>query len=416
MKATNNHKATITLGLVSLGFAVSYPFGQTFVGGLVASGCSAAMVGGLADWFAVSALFRRPLGIPFRTEIIPRNRERIAKAIIDMVEQELLTKENIRETLNRYDLAALLVRYLTYYGGKMHIKEFLRRIGDDTLAQISPEKLGQYMAELVKANAAQIRLAPPLAQALAWSLKHGYVDELTDFVIQELSIIIEQPPMRNLLVSLFDEARLVYEKDMGRRKLAGQIIEGLGVTSAGVASLVQNKVREFLGELKDRDNPFRVTIRQKVGAFADKLAHDPVLQSRIEEWKTEYLVGRPELANRFTDFVRAVLGAATTESGKAVVHKWIGTQVDRLIIGFRQNDGQQQAVGAVLKQALMALIDTYHAQIGTIVRERLSQFSTAALVEFIETRVGNDLQMIRINGSIVGGLAGMLIFVLSHWL
>ncbi len=73
MTATNKHKATITLGLVALGFVASHPFAHTFAGGLLASGFSAAMVGGLADWFAVSALFRRPLGIPFRTEIIPRN-------------------------------------------------------------------------------------------------------------------------------------------------------------------------------------------------------------------------------------------------------------------------------------------------------------------------------------------------------
>ena len=63
----------------------------------------------------------------------------------------------------------------------------------------------------------------------------------------------------------------------------------------------------------------------------------------------------------------------------------------------------------------MAFIDTHHAHIGTMVRERLDQYSSAALVEFIEGRVGNDLQMIRINGSVVGGLAGMLIFLLTHW-
>ena len=96
----NKNKATFILGAVSIGFFISYPFKHTLIGGLLAGGFGAAMIGGLADWFAVSALFRRPLGIPFRTAIIPRNREKIFQALVYMVENQILMKENIKSKLD----------------------------------------------------------------------------------------------------------------------------------------------------------------------------------------------------------------------------------------------------------------------------------------------------------------------------
>ena len=81
----NSYKATILLVIVAIGFFLTYPFNNTFAGGLLSSVFGAAMIGGLADWFGVSALFRKPLGIPFKTEIIPRNREKIFNALSDMV-------------------------------------------------------------------------------------------------------------------------------------------------------------------------------------------------------------------------------------------------------------------------------------------------------------------------------------------
>lgn len=415
MAATNKHKATITLGLVSLGFVASYPFSHSFIGGAITSGCSAALVGGLADWFAVSALFRKPMGIPFRTEIIPRNRDRIAQAMIEMVEGELLTRENIRDTLQRYDIAALILRYLTEYGGKNHIEEFLHKIAGDIFAKINPDKIARFLAALIQENSGRILLARPLSQALNWSLKHGYIDKLADFILGELSLLVRQPQIQPMLVSLFDEARVVYEKDMQRRRLAGQIIEQLGMTSAHLAGLLQQKAGQFLLELQQSDHPLRLELKQKAADFASRLATDPILQADFERRKDRFISEYPDLAPRISGFVKSILAAVSAESGQAVTRKWVGYQIDLMITGIGHSNSQQEVLGRLIKQGLQTLIDTHHSKIGTIVRERINQFSTPALVEFIETRVGNDLQMIRINGSVVGGLVGTLIFLLTYW-
>jgi Predicted membrane protein len=415
MTFTNRNKATITLGLVSLGFVASHPFAHTFAGGLLASGCSAAMVGGLADWFAVSALFRRPLGIPFRTELIPRNRERITTAIIAMVEDELLTCENIRATVSRYDLAALVVRYLADYDGKSRISEFLVKIGDDTIAQLNPDKIGRFLADILRANADQVEVAPLLAQAVEWSVDHYYADNLADFLIDELAALIIQPQVGELLAGIVAEARAAYERDMRRRQFASQFLEGLGFTAADMAAIIQREGTAFLHGLKDRNHPWRAALRREALVFAARLRDDPAFKHQVEEAKNKWLAGYPDLAGHLSAFVAAIQQAAAGEPGRAVVRRWVGTQVSRMVNGFQENKNQQQAVAQLFRRALMAFIDTHHAHIGKIVRERLEQYSTGDLVEFIESRVGNDLQMIRINGSVVGGLAGMLFFLLTYW-
>ncbi len=416
MKATNKHKATITLGLVTLGFVASYPFGHSFIGGLLASGFSSAMIGGLADWFAVSAFFRRPLGIPFRTELIPRNRQRITEAIITMVEGELLTRDNIRETIDRYDIAGLVVRYLNNYGGKARLSEFFAKIGDDLIGQINAAKAGDYFAEIISANAGRLRLAPLLAQTLEWTAKNGFADKLASFLLTELELMVAQPPVKDLFTSLFAEARVVYERDLTRRKFASQFLEGLGFTTANMAAIAQREAGVLLSQLQAADHPWRQALRQRALDFADRLGSDPELQARVEATKNAWLANQANLAERLTAGVEYLRRVAVSPAGREIIHRWLDSQAGRLVAAFSQSPGQQQVVGDLLRRTLFALIDAHHPHIGKIVRERLDQYSTAAMVDLIESRVGNDLQMIRINGSIVGGLTGMLIFLLAHLL
>lgn len=414
MQATNQHKATITLVLVSFGFAISYPFGYTFFGGLIASGCGSAMIGGLADWFAVSALFRRPLGIPFRTEIIARNRKRITESMIGMVEQELFTRENIKETLNHYDVAALILRYLDEYDGKERLKEIAHRIARDMLRNINPEKWGGFLARFVQTNIASIRVAVPLGQAIAWTIEHGFFDRVVEFIIGEIRMLIRQPQVRTLFAGLIAEAWVAYEKHMLRRHLAGQFVSGLGVTQVALAELVQHKATAYLGELMNQGHPLRRELRDRLLTYAKRLREDNELQKQFEEWKSQWLSGRPEMEYFCREIVRTAVDMVVGDPNQPLVRRSVGIQIDRLVALFHQDIGQQQALGRVVRQALTSLIDTHHDQIGHIVRDRLQHFSTESLVQFIEQRVGNDLQMIRINGSVVGGLVGVAIFLLMY--
>jgi len=412
---SNSYKATLMLGLVSIGFFVSYPFSHSFWGGLAASGSSAAMVGGLADWFAVSALFHRPLGIPFRTEIIPKNRRRLEQAIVEMVEEELLTYDNIREFLERYDVVEMLSRYLDDYGGRSELKELGQRLSNEMLEKVDTDRLANFFAFVVRGNAEQIKLAGLLSEMLIWSINQGYFDKLVDFIIDELIRLSNEPQLKTLLGTLFDEAKKIYERGLQRRQFAGKVLEGLGLTADTVGALIVEKASIVLSQMKSEQHSTRIFLRQNATVLAERLANDEYLAQRVEAWKNRVIAQVPDLSLKISAFFKTLMAGLMSESGRGFINKRIDSEVDKILADLNQQDGRWQHIGGLLKQAFLVLVETKHNHIGVIVRARLQQFSTEELVMFIEERVRKDLDIIRINGSIVGGVAGMVIYLAGYW-
>lgn len=410
---SNRYKATLTLGTVSLGFLASYPFSHSFFGGLIASGCQAAMVGGMADWFAVTALFRKPLGVPFRTAIIPRSRERIFQALTDMVEQELLTKENIINELERYDFAGFLLQYLEQHGGKEAVKAIIRRVGLDLLDKMGGQEIGAMLENFLVANVDKVKAAPLAAQIMEWSLRTGYADRLIVFFLDELIRLAGQEAVTEQLTAVLFQAQQAYEGDRTRRKLVAAV---LNISPPQLAGLAQKKLIEFLQDMKNADHPAREKIIQWLEAAVTSLKTDNRFQEKVEEWKMR-LVRQANIGDRVTSlvmFLRQMAGVSSF-GGMLKLVKWINGKVDRLIAGFEASAGQQAALDREIKAGLHTLVEQHHDQIGLTVKAGLNQFSNAMLVEFIEDKVGDDLQMIRINGSVIGGIAGMLIFMITFW-
>ena len=410
---SNKYKATVTLALVSAGFLASYPFSNTFVGGLLSSGCQAAMVGGLAVWFAVTALFKKPLGIPFRTALIARNRERIFTALMDMVENELITKENIIKELAKYDFASFVIQYLEEHGGKEDIKAIARKIGVDVLEQLEPGEFGQMVDRLLRSNADRVRLAPVIVQAVEWSVKSGYADRFVDFILDEMVRLVEYPQMRTELIKIIGQAKQAYEQDMAGRQLVSAL---LNISIENLAVTAQTKLVTFFNELKNPDHPLRQRIRDWLDDMAARLKNDPGFQARVEEWKTVFFtkIDTAALVSQMIGGMRYIDSSGV--GGLLGVSRWFGYKFDNIVADFKENTDQQHKVDRALKHMINQLVERYHHQIGLTVKTALDKYSNEMLVEFVETKAGNDLQMIRINGSVVGGFVGMLIFLLTYWL
>lgn len=334
---SNRYKATITLGTVSLGFLISYPFSHSFFGGLIASGCQAAMVGGLADWFAVTALFRKPIGIPFRTAIIPRNRERIFQALTDMVEQELLTKENIMGELGRYNFAEFLIQYLEQHGGKEAVKAIIRRVGLDLLDKMDGAEIGLMLEELLLRNLDKVKAAPLVVQIMEWSLRTGYVDRFVSFILDELIRLAGQEEVREHLADILSEAQKAYERDMTGRKLVAAV---MAISPLQLAGFVQRKLIEFLYDMKDIEHPAREKINRWLESAVLGLKTDRVFQAKVEDWKMK-LVQQANISAQITSlvtFLRQMAGTSPVGEMLKLV-KWLNWQVDWLIAVFEDKPG-----------------------------------------------------------------------------
>ena len=410
----NKYKATLILGVVSVGFLISYPFQHTFVGGLLASGFRAAMIGGLADWFAVSALFRRPLGIPFRTAIVPRNREKIFGALAYMVEHEILMKENIKKRLDEYDFSVLLIYIMDVQRSRQDVRKMIYRFLQDFLLQVKTDELGLMIEDFVEDNMEHIKILPYAIPISKWFIDHGYDDKMFDLIIKQCILAIENEKFTYLLADVFVAVQTKYERGMNRRKLFNRIMD---LSPKQLANAAQHGLITILSDMKSNDHPIRLEGKEKLREFVIKLQTDARLQQVIECWIQKNIIHKFKLGTHIAKTIRIVYDKNTADNRILVRGmELIINQFDMVVADFTNNQEERKKLDHYLKAMINEWFDAHHDEIGRIVKDSLNKFTNEKLVSFIEEKFGNDLQMIRINGSVVGGLVGSMIYILTFWL
>ncbi|MDF2633545.1 MAG: hypothetical protein K0R78_419 [Pelosinus sp.] len=410
----NKYKATCILGIVSCGFLASYPFAHTFLGGLLNRGFGAAMIGGLADWFAVSALFRRPLGIPFSTAIIPRNREKIFQALVYMVEHEILIKDNIKKRLDDYDLSATLLYFMNDNSGKQDVKKMIYRFLQDFLLHIKPEELEAVIEKFVEENIENSKMLPYVIPSVQWLIDHEYDDKVLDLLISQCILVVEKDKFPHLLADVFAAVIKKYEHGMDRRKLFNLLMD---LSPKQLAKAAQHGLLTILSEMQSRNHPLRLEGKAKLEQFVAKMKIDEDFQYKVETWMQQNIIRKFNLGEKMGRSMVTVYHKVVVDN-KIIVRgmEALITHLDVLIANLAKNQEDRRKVDIYLKATLSEWIDTHHDEIGRIVKESLNEFTNERLVNFVENKMGNDLQMIRINGSIVGGLVGVIIYGLTFWL
>ncbi|MGI6119313.1 MAG: DUF445 domain-containing protein [Desulfosporosinus sp.] len=395
----NTRRANLILGGITLGFLLSYPFHTSFVGGLIASGCSAGMIGGLADWFAVTALFRRPLGIRpgkiIRTEIIPQNRERIFTALAAMVQDELLSQDVLRRKLSAWDFSGVLIRILRKQEVKLSAGLLLTNLAEDLVKQIKPGELTQIVLDLLQQNLSSMNLSQTLAAVLEFSLDHGDVNRVLESICQAINEYIEQPEVNVALKNIIEAALRRYGENNTTRKMLLKFLP----TPSVLAYVLQTKVKTAL-----QDGTVARLLKDSLLRFVTELKTKPSLQERTNHWCLNFAAFMGTSMGKKT----AIFEHFIKNIPNILLNNW-----DGYLTKFEGNHSLRLKVDARVKLILEKQIELHHNAIGRMVREGLESLHNDKLVELIENKAGNDLQMIRINGSVVGGLAGMLIYVLG---
>ncbi len=375
--------------------------------GYVAAFAEAAMVGALADWFAVVALFRHPLGLPIpHTAIIPANKERIGKALATFVVTNFLTGEAIRQRLDRVDLAARAAEWLWANAKEVSDRSFaavpalLRAIRDEDVQRLLHGTL------LAKLRAIEVA---PLAGKLLKTLTAGEaLDEavvagirMAEDIVRANRALIEEQVRRR--IPLPDLPGISYVKDkLGR----------------AIAQRVSAAILESLREMRGRDtHPFRRQFRAKAVQFAESLQHSESCRQKGHAFMEE-LLQHPAVRDYLRGVVRDVV--RDFEADLAVPDSRTRAQVERVVIGAAHLLIEDHAIRAKLngrlRVALTDLVEKHGAEAGQFIQERVNKWDSAQLTTKLEEAVGRDLQYIRLNGTIVGGGVGLVIFALSKWI
>jgi uncharacterized membrane-anchored protein YjiN (DUF445 family) len=396
----------------------SFPFRVTWWGGWILAVAEAGIVGGLADWFAVTALFRRPLGLPIpHTGLIPANWELMARRVGTMVGDRVLTREYVAQEIDRLDVAALLAR-----GALRLTPDEIATVTRTAARWLVDELPAIASAEGVARVLAVIRgwpLAPALARALETAREQGWDQRVITTTAEALNAALERPMFRAAVTDVIDDLVMRYWARVGlypRLLISVADLFGMIDRQRMVAALHAG-LREVA---RDPGHPLRRQIEEALAALPKRLREDAGLAARVEAVKLELLEG---------DLIAGVAQEAMTALHRALRADLAGVEshvvdwvVERLEEGRRRiaEDAALRAlIGDWVKARAIELIDRHHGRMAVFIENGVRALGPEGAVRLIEEHAGDDLQFIRVNGTVVGGLAGGAIYgvhLLLRWL
>lgn len=408
MSGNTKFTAAVSLGVMAAGFAATIPWsGQPWVK-FLQNGFEAGLVGGLADWFAVTALFRHPLGIPIpHTALLPKNRERVTNALISSVEQDLLSKQSLKNKLADTRIAPLVL--------------------DAAERQLATEHAGRAVAGLAEYAIRSVpweRAAAMLEQELLRQL--GSLD-----VRKALTVITEGVLERKYDEKTFDAALDIAERwahqESTVRKMGELAMRSLAeLETSGFMQFALNAFIGFMNEDK-----MGTMIQRFILTSLDSLRMplDPNRLALLGEVRRqlEGLPDRPELAEQAAGWLQS-MGERYDVGGMAL--KFLENLRDKLLETVREeNFAERTAIPFILEllqkarseeafmdrteafiqSQLAELIEAHHHKIGHLIRENVNKFDNETLIALLEDKIGKDLQWIRVNGAVCGFLIGIVL-------
>jgi uncharacterized membrane-anchored protein YjiN (DUF445 family) len=366
--------------------------------GFVAAFAEAATIGGLADWYAVVALFRRPMGLPIpHTAIIPANQNRIADNLGRFIEANFLSPEPVREKLNEVDFAALVADWLSDRKRANGLARFIARLMPQMLGAIEQSGLRGFVAERMLEQLQKVDVAPVAAgllSAFTEDRRHQkLLDEFTKvigrFLNDEQALATMREKIREELPSLFN----LFRADAYLLKKI--------VASAG--SLLE-ELRE------DPQHPIRAEFDRFVQQFIERLAHSKAYARRAEQMK-QALLARSEVRTLAGDIWTSL--RQFVEQDLQASDSMLREHLASLLVEAGQQLATDEAIKAEMNKgfvaALSSFVESQKSGVSRFIADQVKRWDLGQLTRLVEINIGKDLQYIRFNGMIVGGLAGLVL-------
>jgi uncharacterized membrane-anchored protein YjiN (DUF445 family) len=369
--------------------------------GYVRAFAEAAMVGGMADWFAVTALFRHPLGLPIpHTAIIPRNKDRIGDNLAQFLRDNFLTPTVVARRMRRLDVAGALGRFLSDPQGEGRLRAGATRMASDVLEALDQEKLGGMVKGAVAQRLLALDIAAPLGQALAQAIDEDRHIPILDAGVAWLARLLEanEPMIREMV-----------------QKRAGWILRLAGLDEK-LADAILEGLRKLFGEMAgDPEHPVRKRIEEGLADLAVRLQQDPALRARIAALKADVIANpaiKQWIDTMWENARLAMLRAARDPSGMLAGR--FGQTMRQLGETITGDARLKATINAFARRAVAGAVAAYGDGIVRLVSDTVRGWRAETVTDRLEAAVGRDLQYIRVNGTLVGGLVGLLIHLVDQ--
>jgi uncharacterized membrane-anchored protein YjiN (DUF445 family) len=364
--------------------------------GFVKAFAEAAMVGGLADWFAVTALFRHPLGIPIpHTAIIPRNKDRIGDTLARFLRENFLIPSVVAKRMRRIDVAGAAGRFLSdpEHGGAGRLRDGASRLVGGLLEALDDAQLGGLAKDVLADRLTKLNVAPLLGQALDAAMRDGRHIPLLDGIISRMSLLVAS---NELLIR-----DIVHER-------SGRFLRWTGLDE-DVADSIINAINKLLFDMADNpDHPLRIKANGVLADLAFDLRNDRAMQERVNGMKDEIVANNAvqKWMDGLWQQARKGLLKAANDPDRVLAGR-LGETFRQLGLALEKEERLARPINRFFRRATVAAAATYGDSIVKLVSETVRGWDAQTITDRVENAVGRDLQYIRINGTLVGGLVGL---------
>lgn len=410
--------ATSMVLLALAGSVISWPYRFDFTGGLIFAACEASLVGALADWFAVVALFRHPLGLKFipHTAIIPSNRGRIIEGIVKIVEKDWLSLDFLQGKLQDYAIIDGVGILLETQEGQRGLERVIQSIITNSLNHLDAESIAIFVHLMLADNIGRIKVDPHLVTQLESSLKNLYSEDLIRLCLDWGIAATKGEEFERAVKRTITRAAADYSNRGGFiRRLSKGLGESLDIVNYGeAADSIAHRINQLLTEMKDPGNQYHIKLRNELDNL--RLA-DPEASAEMLGDLLKKVVSTDSGFRALVDVIEAVKEQLLSSDAQDMpMVKYFAQMIAEQLQNVRRDEDRKNQAEDWIKAEMASLLERYHGVIGSMVREKLQGLNDEGLVQSLEDKVGDDLQWIRINGTIVGALVGVAQYLLLHLL
>ncbi len=360
----------------------------------------AGMVGALADLFAVVALFRHPLGLPIpHTAIIPNRKNDIGESLSNFVAEHFLEPDAVRKKLQNANLAAFLVSWLRSDRGRRSVEDFSAAILRWALGALHEKRVRRFLSRLSSKQLANVSLAPLLGSTLEWLVRGQRHQQILTQVL------------RYTIVMVHDNRESI------RTRVQQESPWWLpGFVDDRILKKMLERIEHQLFEMAlDPDHPLRDRFNQWLKTFADDLKHNPEHRRMGEDIKQQ-LLANDELQDYLYGLWRELATniEADIDAADSEIKRQIGKRLGEAAIELERDPEMQAWVNNWLVETITLVVDRNSTQIASLISDTVNSWDAMDTSRRVELAIGRDLQFIRINGTLVGGLVGLVIYAFTR--
>ncbi|MBU3180048.1 DUF445 domain-containing protein [Clostridium psychrophilum] len=402
----------------------------------------AALVGSIADWFAITALFEKPflVGklpiIASHTAIISKNRDSIVNAVSNMVENKLLSKKALKNKIEEINIIDSLINFINRnIDTKSELYQVLIDYFKEKINNIDTLKLAKFLETHLKEKIEVFDFSVYLDKYTEYGINNSEFKEMFNKLIDSLIIYVNDDARKNILKKFANDFLKKESNSLVMEKFINILKSVNAINTLDVVNAILNQINKILLNLKDENDLLRCQLIKNIEKSFDKMLTDNKIRNNIEKWKTTTLK-EISLQDDLNTIIKNVIKVITSKemflynyalpktnnlkndlSGNENIVSFIAvakTNLGKYWNVFKNSYINKKIIDQYIKQYLFEFMGSKYKNVGKIVKQVLNNMDDKSLNNFVKQKAGNELHGIRLNGCIIGALFGGVVFVVTH--